>query len=410
MKILDKTTGSNRTAIIGLSTVLLWLIINPLGNIPHNIPTHIGNFFICLSWAVFIVFLDRKNQIFIGINCYLTLLTILLVEKITFQASSLNQIFTYTLLLSIAALVISFTYQQIPKHLFGLASSTASLILLSILILPISILIYTLDSRSILSNDAIYAVLQSNINESTDFVSGFIDTKWLIFLFSLILLIGLIFIRQERNQLQKIKQLHWLILLPTILLSGNIIYSSETHFKLYSYVISTVTNYKNELTIFKHTQAQRNSGQITFKAEKTDHNETYIIVIGESLNKNHMGVYGYHRKTTPNLTLLNSNNDLLTFNQAFANHTHTNQVLSLALTEASQVNNKNYYNSPSIINVLNQAKFDVTWITNQVLYGVWDNLVSVIAHDADLLIPLNTSIGMNTSMQHYDAAVIEKVS
>lgn len=151
------------------------------------------------------------------------------------------------------------------------------------------------------------------------------------------------------------------------------------------------------------------SNEIFFQAEKENVSETYIVVIGESLNKDHMGVYGYHRETTPMLSALLDQKDLLLFDNAYSNHTHTMPVLSLSLTEANQKNRKNYYDSLSIVNILNKANVDTYWITNQVLRGSWDNLVSVLAHQVDNLISLNSVIGNTKKTQNFDGAVIDEL-
>jgi len=178
---------------------------------------------------------------------------------------------------------------------------------------------------------------------------------------------------------------------------------------LYSFAGNAVKEYWEELALFNETQEKLKSNKIKFEAGKAEVGETYIVVIGESLNKKHMGLYGYMRDTTPFLTKIDENGGLLKFNNVFSAHTHTTSVLSLSLTEANQHNKNNYYNSLSIINILNKANIDTYWVTNQVLHGVWDNLVSVIAHQTDHLVALNRSMGKRTTTQEYDGAVISEI-
>jgi len=98
------------------------------------------------------------------------------------------------------------------------------------------------------------------------------------------------------------------------------------------------------------------------------------------------------------------------FDNAYSIHIQTMQTLSHALTEVSQRNRKGYYSSPSIVNVLNKAGIETHWITNQNLAGRWDNLVSLIAHQADHLNALNKTIGARVESQNFDDAVIDKVN
>ena len=122
-----------------------------------------------------------------------------------------------------------------------------------------------------------------------------------------------------------------------------------------------------------------------------------------------MGLYGYPRDTTP---MLSKEKDILAFNNIYANHTHTIQVLSLSLTEANQYNGKDYYKSLSIIDILKKAGIETFWITNQALYSTWSNLVSIIAMNADHLLGINKNIGFDERTQKFDDAtigIVEKV-
>lgn len=91
--------------------------------------------------------------------------------------------------------------------------------------------------------------------------------------------------------------------------------------------------------------------------------QTYIFLIGESINRNHIYAYGYHRNTTPNITRLE--NELTVFNDVISSHAQTNASLRLALTEANIKNKKSYRDALSIIDSANMAGFKTWWISNQ---------------------------------------------
>ena len=122
-----------------------------------------------------------------------------------------------------------------------------------------------------------------------------------------------------------------------------------------------------------------------------------------------MGLYGYVRESTPELSKLNKNGDLLLFNNAYSCHTHTVPVLKLALTQANQYNGKTYYNSLSIIDIFKKANIQTYWLTNQILYGPWDNLISIIGQSADHIVALNKHIGPTTRTNKFDGALIDEV-
>jgi heptose-I-phosphate ethanolaminephosphotransferase len=91
--------------------------------------------------------------------------------------------------------------------------------------------------------------------------------------------------------------------------------------------------------------------------------QTYIFLIGESINRNHMSVYGYHRKTTPFLNQLDDNSVI--FNNVISSHAQTNASLRVALTSASAEQGNDYRKSLSIIDSANMAGFKTWWISNQ---------------------------------------------
>lgn len=61
----------------------------------------------------------------------------------------------------------------------------------------------------------------------------------------------------------------------------------------------------------------------TFKSEK----QTFVLIIGESCNRNHMSIYGASKPTTPRL---NSRNDIYVFDNTISAHSNTiNSILSM---------------------------------------------------------------------------------
>jgi glucan phosphoethanolaminetransferase (alkaline phosphatase superfamily) len=167
--------------------------------------------------------------------------------------------------------------------------------------------------------------------------------------------------------------------------------------------------YRQQLITFRQMQKKRRNGQIAVKASKQHSGETYVVIIGESLNRRHMGLYGYFRNTTPKLDNLTRDGHLIVYDNVYSNYVNTMPALSYALTQASQYNHKNYYDAESIIDVARAAHFKSFWLSNQNLLGVWDNAVSVLAHSADTLVGINHSIGKTTRTQNFDGGLLRYV-
>lgn len=91
--------------------------------------------------------------------------------------------------------------------------------------------------------------------------------------------------------------------------------------------------------------------------------QTYVIVIGESLNRNHLSLYGYTRETSPNLKRLKS--ELIVFDNVVSPFAQTRPSLSVSLTEADTVNGIQERDAISLIGALKKAGFKTWWISNQ---------------------------------------------
>jgi heptose-I-phosphate ethanolaminephosphotransferase len=121
--------------------------------------------------------------------------------------------------------------------------------------------------------------------------------------------------------------------------------------------------------------------------------QTYVLILGESMAKNHLGLYGYYRNTTPNL---DTTKNILKFDSVIAPATQTRTAMMLILTPATIDDLDTYYKSGSIINVAKAADFKTYWISNQMMFGISDTETSVMAKDADKVIFINTDWNTNS--------------
>jgi heptose-I-phosphate ethanolaminephosphotransferase len=360
-----------------------------------------------LLWSIFLVFLYEKGFALLAGSSQLTFVLILLGETLNFGPVPLGIILRYTYLLFTITLIWVVSYQELQKYnKWKIITFTNVLIGIIIYAIPLFPLMYYLNYGVPISTDVIYAILQSNTSESFDYAIAYIDIKWLLLILTIMILFTLLMFKQGRIVTKKVSRTLLFCVILTLILTQ---YIEGIEMRIPTFFFDSYQQYQIELRKFKEVQQKRKRGETQFLASKKQEGETYVVVIGESLNKHHMGIYDYFRETTPKLAKY-SDEELYVFQNAYSIHTHTMRVLSLALTEANQINKKAYYNSSSIIDVLNKANLETHWVTNQAIQGPLDNLVSVIAHEADYIVPLNHSIGghyIHTIQQ--DGEVIEYV-
>lgn len=101
------------------------------------------------------------------------------------------------------------------------------------------------------------------------------------------------------------------------------------------------------------------------RATKSGQGETYVLVIGESANRDHFSAYGYFRPTTPWLDSRTRAPDWVFFRNAYSSHVHTVPSLLHALTASNQYVDRGSYSAPSIIEIMNAAGFNTVWLSEQ---------------------------------------------
>ena len=132
----------------------------------------------------------------------------------------------------------------------------------------------------------------------------------------------------------------------------------------------------------------------------------YVLVIGESLTRDHMNVYGYQRKTTPFQSAAIIDPHYTFFNHGYSCYTQTVQVLTEALTEKNQYNDMTLSDAYSIIDMAREAGFRTTWISNQSRFGVWDTPIGAIGSACDDQYWINQYVGTDVVTKDYDTALI----
>jgi heptose-I-phosphate ethanolaminephosphotransferase len=111
--------------------------------------------------------------------------------------------------------------------------------------------------------------------------------------------------------------------------------------------------------------------------------QTYVFLVGESLTRNHMSIYGYWRDTTPALERLAD--EMVMFTDVVSPHSYTEESLELVLALANQANGMRFGDRAnySLLEILRAAGFSTWWISNQNSFGPFDNKVAVLAREAE---------------------------
>ena len=357
-----------------------------------------------LVWILLFVLLSKKGYLPLFYLSYILFFVIAYAEKITFKALSFDALLTYMGLVLTVAFISILLHQFVKKR--GIALLVSFVMYGVLYVIFLIYILYFFNFNESVNQDILYAIFQSNSHEASAYLGDFVEKKYLFMFLSSVLAMGIIFRWQYKSQTKEIDLIQLLLYLA--------IFSSLWMFKfeslsILSYTEGKAERYAEELKIFTKLKDKIKTGAITFDAKKKEKDETYVVILGESLNKHHMGLYGYFRETTPELNALYKTGEILKFTNTYANYINTINVWSQGLTQANQYNGKSFYTSLNVLNVLKKASVESYWITNQALYGGWDNMISVIAHQADYVISSNHSIGKTIHTEVYDEVLIQKV-
>ena len=168
---------------------------------------------------------------------------------------------------------------------------------------------------------------------------------------------------------------------------------------MYSMVYNFM-GYREQMDRFKNFDTSvKKDFQITRTLE-TPKKELHVLILGESTTSTKMGVYGYHRENTPNLSKLR--NEILLFEDVVSsNPPGTMANLKKILTLANTENEDPELLSINLINIVKAAGFKTYWVSNQLILGYHDTITTVFAKQADRVNFTNT-----TNSVSYDEKVL----
>ncbi|WP_339452608.1 phosphoethanolamine transferase CptA [Pseudomonas sp. EA_5y_Pfl2_R50] len=130
---------------------------------------------------------------------------------------------------------------------------------------------------------------------------------------------------------------------------------------------------------------------------------TLVLVIGESTNRQRMSLYGYPRKTTPELDKLKD--QLAVFDNVITPRPYTIEALQQVLTFADEENPDLFLSTPSLVSMMKQAGYKTFWITNQQTMTKRNTMLTTFSEQADEQVYLNNNRNQNAAQ--YDGDVIE---
>ncbi len=233
-----------------------------------------------------------------------------------------------------------------------------------------------------ISGSALFVIFETNRNEAIEYLNTYLDVNLLLLLLLhyIPLLLLLFFYKKEEIFYSSKKKTRVFFLVIVMCLSIYQIqkrfYNQDLFFRIYN-SYQGYSKYKEGLTNRLSNPKPVVNGRVFSKNEEA---QTHIVIIGESLTKHHMNLYGYPRNTNPELEKIKD--ELVIFGDVISPHTHTITSLEKILT-LSSFSSPNPEDNLSIVQLANLAGYDTYWISNQEPIGITETIPTIIGNAAD---------------------------
>ena len=127
-----------------------------------------------------------------------------------------------------------------------------------------------------------------------------------------------------------------------------------------------------------------------------------VVVIGESLRADHLGINGYERNTTPRLS---AESNLVSLRNVYSHPYFTHTSVPFMLTRATADDYEPAYEEQSFISLLRKAGFNTIWVSNQEDCSTY----AYFMHEADTLVRNQPGVNLYSFTPHYDRDLLPYV-
>lgn len=243
-------------------------------------------------------------------------------------------------------------------------------------------------------------ILDATFHTNAGTIAGVVDVSLIVWVvINLLIAVGFVWWRYRTIRVQH--PWAWLVI-ALIALPAYYTFNGRLHQSInqrYPY------NLPYNLYRYTHLQALRNQPRLMPEAvhvTDTQDSLTIVVVIGEAIRADHLGLNGYHRSTTPRMA---QRTGVRTLGDVYSMHTHTAASVPHMLTPADSTHTEYAYSRESFIPYLQQEGFKTAWISNQDMNDTYAHFI----HSADTMIFPNKEKSVFVFDRWTDADLIRDV-
>lgn len=273
-------------------------------------------------------------------------------------------------------------------------------------ILNVIMVWYVLFYGGFISLDDINAMMRTNTEESSSFISNFFNYKILLSLIIVLLNFIIIFFMKPIKINNK-------IILSVLFITSSLIIGltfNKNWVKREIPVVDMLRKYvsaKKEHEEFfsiynKNKDKLIKFDNITNNLDSDKH--IFVVIVSDTQNRHHFSIYDYKRETNPYLKSIKES--LYIFNDIVASALYTNLAMSHFLTFADTHNGLKNYEAGDIVNFFKSANFKTYWLSAHTLSGVYDKEFSYIGYGADVSFFLDNFESEYIKKSDYDEELV----
>lgn len=166
--------------------------------------------------------------------------------------------------------------------------------------------------------------------------------------------------------------------------------------------------YTQQIEIF-NSLADKVQTSAQSPAVKQEQGELYVLIIGESLNRDLMGCYNGFLDNTPFLTELTDKAQTVRFSNAYASFVNTMPAVTNALSQGNIARGLTFPEGENLFAVLRTAGVKTAWISNQVRQSRFDTPIAAMADKTDFqFFSIEASEG-SSKQQRPDAYLLPQI-
>lgn len=235
---------------------------------------------------------------------------------------------------------------------------------------------------SFFTGDDVVAIAQSNLEELYDFAEHYLfnfsnalygGALLALSLFTFLVLKA--FAKHHKVKYKKTAVISALV----FMIAAVVITSQLRQVKYYRLMVNDL---QNKIAAFHELTSKIENASVS-NATKELQGELYVLIIGESLCRDNMGLYNHSIDNTPFLSKLGAQANSVVFNNAYSSFVNTVPSITASFSQGNIHTGLTFPEGENLISMAKKSGIKTHWISNQVKNGNADTPIGAISSLAD---------------------------